>query len=703
MAGSAFVTLLPVANPTLSLSASVQPPYVVGATQEFSATLTNQDGSPLVNVPVTFTVTGVNNSSGSGTTDSDGVATFSYTGTNTGNDTIQALRGQVSSNTLLATWIIPKTAIATTSVLGRFFYLNAGCCWFSAPPDSTPLFEQFFPTINFDPASNAIPGNTTIGTGTHPFTDVTLDKNGNFSGTIVAQGNGYVAGSDSLTAFQASFTGSFIVQSGGDVVIPIYVDNGFILGIGGGATRVSGPIGGGAPSTTPFGQYPVVGAFSTSIGGATVTVHFPAAGTYPYELDYVEDGQGLQSLMMSASVPNNGLPAGVPPGGTLALSPNSVQTQPVGGTQTFTVTATDAAGNPVSNLSIGLVVSLNNTQELGKVTDSNGVATFTYAGSMPGTDQVQAVALISGMVTYSNIVNVPWAQSSGGTSGTGTGIGTGATLSVSVSAPSTTVLPSTPLQLTGTVSDSALPQGDTISLAWTQVSGPGTVTFSNPQQASTTASFSEGGSYQVQLTATDVNGTASAQITIAVPAALQGWIGSPLYGASVSGIVPITVTSGVSLTSGTLTVYPADNPIDLVLNESVAGTGTIAKWDTTQVANGSYWITLQATNSSGASMYNLALVTVVGNYKPGRVTSTVTDLVVPAKGLAIKIQRNYDSLNASKSGDFGYGWSLGITTDLTVDPKGNVTFTLGGQRRTFYLTPQILGWFSPYYVPGLYA
>ena len=225
------------------------------------------------------------------------------------------------------------------------------------------------------------------------------------------------------------------------------------------------------------------------------------------------------------------------------------------------------------------------------------------------------------------------------------------------------------------------------------------MTFSNPQQASTTASFSEGGSYQVQLTATDVNGTASAQITIAVPAALQGWIGSPLYGASVSGIVPITVTSGVSLTSGTLTVYPADNPIDLVLNESVAGTGTIAKWDTTQVANGSYWITLQATNSSGASMYNLALVTVVGNYKPGRVTSTVTDLVVPAKGLAIKIQRNYDSLNASKSGDFGYGWSLGITTDLTVDPKGNVTFTLGGQRRTFYLTPQILGWFLPYYVP----
>lgn len=45
--------------------------------------------------------------------------------------------------------------------------------------------------------------------------------------------------------------------------------------------------------------------------------------------------------------------------------------------------------------------------------------------------------------------------------------------------------------------------------------------------------------------------------------------------------------------------------------------------------------------------------------KPGRVRSTVTDLTVPAKDLAIKIQRTYDSLNTGQSSDFGYGWSLG--------------------------------------------
>ena len=107
---------------------------------------------------------------------------------------------------------------------------------------------------------------------------------------------------------------------------------------------------------------------------------------------------------------------------------------------------------------------------------------------------------------------------------------------------------------------------------------------------------------------------------------------------------------------------------------------------------------MQATDSNANSSYNLALITVAGNYKPGRVTSTVTDLVVPLKGLAIKIQRTYDSLKANTSSDFGYGWSLGTNVDLTVGPEGDVSFTLGGQRKTFHLTPQYAG-FLPFFVP----
>jgi hypothetical protein len=42
--------------------------------------------------------------------------------------------------------------------------------------------------------------------------------------------------------------------------------------------------------------------------------------------------------------------------------------------------------------------------------------------------------------------------------------------------------------------------GLTPAVTWTQVSGPGTVKFANPNQAVTTASFSQAGTYIVHLT-----------------------------------------------------------------------------------------------------------------------------------------------------------------------------------------------------------
>ena len=139
-----------------------------------------------------------------------------------------------------------------------------------------------------------------------------------------------------------------------------------------------------------------------------------------------------------------------------------------------------------------------------------------------------------------------------------------------------------------------------------------------------------------------------------------------------------------------------------IMNQNVNGSGQIGVLDTTMLANGPYWIQMQATDTSGNSQYSLILINVACNFKPGRVTTTVTDLVVPATGLSIQIQRTYDSLNASTIGDFGYGWNLGINVDLVVDNSGNVTFTLGGQRKTFYLTPTappctIAGCLFPYY------
>jgi hypothetical protein len=116
-----------------------------------------------------------------------------------------------------------------------------------------------------------------------------MDQNGNFSGTIVAKGNGFQAGAfgTPMAAFEAVFTGSYTVASSGNTTVTIYVDNSFVLGIGGGATCVSGP-NCNSPSTTAFQQLPVTASAQTSIRGFPITINFPGPGTYPFELDYVE-------------------------------------------------------------------------------------------------------------------------------------------------------------------------------------------------------------------------------------------------------------------------------------------------------------------------------------------------------------------------------------------------------------------------------
>ncbi|HVB65739.1 MAG TPA: Ig-like domain-containing protein, partial [Nitrolancea sp.] len=74
---------------TLALSASNGTPNVNSAVT-ITATLTDNGGHAVPNTKIYFTVTGANTASGSATTDANGIATFSYTGTHTGADAVQA-------------------------------------------------------------------------------------------------------------------------------------------------------------------------------------------------------------------------------------------------------------------------------------------------------------------------------------------------------------------------------------------------------------------------------------------------------------------------------------------------------------------------------------------------------------------------------------------------------------------------------------
>jgi RHS repeat-associated protein len=291
---------------------------------------------------------------------------------------------------------------------------------------------------------------------------------------------------------------------------------------------------------------------------------------------------------------------GVPPTGSLTLSPINPPTRAAGQTQTFTVQASDAAGAAVPNAGVALIINGANMQQLSSTTDATGRTTFSYSAVNAGTDSLQAVANISGLGAFSNMVNVNWTVPAGG--------------------------------------------------------GEGTTTF-----------------------------------------AQQGWIGQPLIGTIVQGQLPITVASGITLTSGTLEFWPTSNPSDVhVINSHTTGSGAIGTFDGTTLANGGYTVQLQATASNGSQLTSVIVVSVIGDSKPGRVTFSTTDLKLPLAGMPITISRTYDSLNRNTSGDFGFGWTLATGVDLQVDAANNVSFTINGQRRTFFFQAQPSSFLFPW-------
>lgn len=213
----------------------------------------------------------------------------------------------------------------------------------------------------------------------------------------------------------------------------------------------------------------------------------------------------------------------------------------------------------------------------------------------------------------------------------------------------------------------------------------------------------------LQLSAGDSALTATDQIQVtvnAVGASQPGWLGAPIDGTQVTGIVPVTVGPGKTLTGGVLSywaVWDEENPV--VLNGNTTGSGTLANWDTTVLPNGSYWLKLVATDSLGITQTSTVLVRVTGEYKPGRVTTTIRDFVVPLAGIPVAIERTYDSLERGISGDFGYGWKLSIDAmRLAIGPAAStVTLTVGGQRRTFYFAAQPNALFQFFYTPAWVA
>jgi hypothetical protein len=560
----------------------------------------------------------------------------------------------------------------------------------SEPPIGTPW--RAFPGVFFNPTARPVPGLPAAVTDySRPFQHVTLDGAGAFTGSIVAEGNGVQAGAGPLFHFAAIMTGSISVPAAGEVTLALTAADGVVMGIGGGAVRVSGPAVN-APAATVLQALPVMGANNTKTAApvvSTMVVRFPAAGTYPFEIDYAKGGDNRLTLVLRQA-PTAGAPIVVPAEYSLTLAPNTMPTALPATVRTFTATLSRSNGTLLPATGVALAVTGTNAQVRNDVTNGVGQVSFSYRGTVAGADTVQASATVAGQTVMSNAVRVLWNN------------GTNQAPTVAIPTQMTVVMPGA-AALSAIVSDDGLP-ANTLTTAWTRLSGPGTVTFDAPAQAVTAATFSAPGSYVLQVSVSDgaLSTVRVVNVTVEPPTLVSGnWLATPLDG--VTEPVPVNLVPGITLVSGVLRVYPAsDANAATIINGSTVGAGGLGTLDPTLLANGAYWVELRGTNTAGVTQTNLALVTVSSDNKPGRVTIEVVDLELPLPGISLSLTRRYDSLERSIKGDFGPGWSMMVRTRLEVAPSGNVSLNLDGRRQSFFFAPPpnpiFVYWFTPKYV-----
>jgi hypothetical protein len=123
-----------------------------------------------------------------------------------------------------------------------------------------------------------------------------------------------------------------------------------------------------------------------------------------------------------------------------------------------------------------------------------------------------------------------------------------------------TVMMPAAASLSAKVSDDVLPEGHTLALSWSKVSGPGTVSFADAGAATTTATFGQVGTYVLRLTANDSQLAGSGDVTINVVTAAPPTITavvSPAPNAAGWNNFDATVTFNCSDDASGIDVCPA--------------------------------------------------------------------------------------------------------------------------------------------------
>ncbi|HEY0764376.1 MAG TPA: PKD domain-containing protein [Pyrinomonadaceae bacterium] len=487
-----------------------------------TATVRDQNNGPVVNTPVAFSVTGANTTTGTVQTNASGLAQFCYTGANPGFDTIVATSTANGSDQAKRYWQPPNQAPIT----------NAG------PDQHGPQTVCTRLTIPLQ-GSATDDGFPIDGPLTYTWTKVSGPGNPNFSNDRAA-----------TTTVSFNVAGTYVLRlTTSDTLLSSFDDMQVIV------------------DPAPVNQPPTVSAGSPqTISQGTNLIQNPS-NEKPLVNGEIPDWTEVASTTWTqAPAGTNNLPTAR--GGNTYFytqsngpAPTSVLSQdvdlaglPAGGNITFKAYVRVRPDVPTASANITLeFINKPKNVSLGTIT-FNQVTTSTTWQLLESTTPIP-----NGSAWVRVRLN-----STGPAGGNGAGLFDALSLRFTSGAAITKLL--------GNVTDDGLYCG-TFTQAWSKVSGPGNVGFSDSTSAITNASFTTPGTYVLRLTGDDAFLTASSTVTITVNAAATNL--APVVNAG--GNQTITLPTNSVTLSGTVTDDGLPEGINLQQTWSkVSGPGNVA-------------------------------------------------------------------------------------------------------------------------------
>lgn len=233
------------------------------------------------------------------------------------------------------------------------------------------------------------------------------------------------------------------------------------------------------------------------------------------------------------------------------------------------------------------------------------------------------------------------------------------------------------------MTDDSLP-GGAVSLNWSKVSGPGAVTFTNPSNSTTGATFSAPGTYILKLTATDTNATTTSTVTVTVLLPNQ----VPIVNAGANQTIALSATAaangsvtddGLPLGSTIESKWSFVSGPGAVTFTSVGSPQTTASFS----APGTYVLRLSANDTDRLTSADVTITVLPPNQAP--VVNAGADHLLAFPNTANLIGTTTDD-------GYPVGSSLALTWSKVSGP-GTVTFS----------APNALVTIASFSVSGIYA